>query len=275
MQSLFEAGAEIQFRVLEVVNGDHLCRISVHLTFQRAAVGGVDPVLDDHVFILEVDKEVPAVDVEYLFHADIVVGKIAFVNHFFLEGVKDGETGSKGVKLPFHIIGPTLCFWTIIPIHASLHVPETVEANAVVVRLIITVLHVGFLYITAHVVDGDEEIVGGRIELIDARKGLRGRFHWFLNHNRDFVRIKNGEFGYGFSIVVIASGNDTALAYAFCDNLNAVAILDSLEADDFRSVNVEAVVVAVLERLPDNGVAYSHLKTGLVCLLSHNKAAEA
>lgn len=272
MQSLLEAGAEMQFRVLEVVNGDHFCRVSVHLAFQCAAVTGVNPVLDDQV-VFEVNEEMPAVDVKHLFHADIVVGEVALF-HLGSKGVDDGETLTESFKLPVDIVGPALCIGTIVPVLTCLDVPEAVDAQTIVVGFVVTMSHIGLVALGTQVIDGDEEIIGGWVELIGTCKSLRGRFHGYFNHSRNIVRIKNGEFGHGLVIAVVAGGNDAAFTYSFCDNLNAIAELDSLETDDFWSIDFVAVVVAVVERPPNDGVAQSHLEFIFVHFLSRNEAAE-
>ena len=272
MQTLLEAGAEMQFRVLEVVDGDHFCRVSVHLTFQCAAVAGVDPVLDDQV-VFEVDEEAPAVDVKHFFHADIIVGKVVLF-HFGSEGVDDGETLTEGLKFPVDVVGPALCIGTIVPVLTCLDVPEAIDAQAIIVGFVVTMSHIGLVALGTQVIDGDEEIIGGRVELIGTCESLRGRFLGYFNHSRDIIRIKNGESGHSLGIAVVAGGNDTAFTYSFCDDLNAVAKLDSLETNDFGSIDFVAVVVAVVERPPNDGVAQSHLEFIFVYFLSRNKAAE-
>ena len=242
------------------------------MTFQCAAVAGVDPVLDDQV-VFEVDEEVPAIDVKHFFHADIIVGKVALF-HLSSEGVDDGEALTEGLKLPVDIVGPALCIGTIVPVLTCLDVPETVDAQAIIVGFVVTMSHIGLVALGTQVIDGDEEIIGGRVEVIGTSKSLRGRFLGYNNHSRNIVRIKNGESGHGLGITIVAGGNDAAFAYSFCNNLNAVAKLDSLETDAFWSIDFVAVVVSVVERPPHDGVAQSHLEFIFVYFLSRNKAAE-
>jgi len=272
MQSLLKAWTKLKFRVFEVVDGDHLCGVRVHLAFQCAAVGGINPVLDNQV-VFDVDEEVPAVDVKHFFHADIILGEVVLF-HLGSEGVDDGEALTEGLKLPVDIVGPALCIGTIVPVLTCLDVPEAVDAQTIVVGFVVTMSHIGLVALGAQVVDGDEEIIGGRVELIGTCKSLRGRFHGYFNHSRNIVRIKNGESGHGLVIAVVAGGDDAAFAYPFRDNLNAVAKFDSLETDDFWSIDFVASVVTVVERPPNDGVAQSHLEFIFVYFLSRNKAAE-
>ena len=281
MQPFLEAGTEIESGVMKVVDGDHLGGIGVDLAFQRAAVGRIDPVLDDSA-VRVVDEELPAVDVERFvgtsnrefFDTDIVVGQVALV-HLIGEGVEDGEAFAERFKLPVDIVGPALCVGTVVPILSSFDVPEAVDALSVVIGFVVAVLHISLVELAAHVVDGDEVIVGRRGELIGTREGLCGRFHWLFYDDGDLIRVKYGEVGYRFGVVVLTGGDDAAIAYGFGNDLDFLAEMNGLETDDLGAFDIVADGIAIFKRHPNNGVAKGHFEFSLICLLGCHKTCKA
>lgn len=281
VQSFLKAGTEIEAGVLEVVYSDHLCRISVHLAFQRATVGGVDPVLDDGA-VFEVNEEVPAFDIcgflgvadGDFFGTDIIVGEVVLV-YFVGEGIERGEAFAKRLKLPVNVVSPTLCVGTVVPVLSGFDVPETVDALSVVVGLVVAVFHIGFVELAALVVDSDEVVIGWRSECIGACEGLCGRFYWFFDNDGNFVWIEYDEMGYRFSVVVLTGGGDATVANGFGNYLDFFAEVERLETDDFWTFYIVTDAVAVFKRHPNDGVANGYFEFGLVRLLSRHKAREA
>ena len=232
MQRFLEAGAEIQFCVIKVIDCDDSWGFVVHLTFECASVGWVNPITDDGAIFL-VDEEHPTIDIQHFFHADIVLRKILFI-HLVGKRIEWEEAFSQRFKLPVHIVGPTLCVGAIEPVLAGFEVPETVCSKTVVVSFVVSDFHISLAAIAARVGDRDKIMVGGRREVVGAQESL-GFGLLDLLENRRNIWIVDDDVDHHGGVVVVAGGDDATATCLLGDDLDFFSIMEVLETNDFRT----------------------------------------